>query len=68
MTEGRIAGRAAAWHARPVSWEPPFEDNIAGATIDALFEINAKLADIREHLSVIRVLLGDEDDGEAEEG
>ena len=35
--------------------------------MDALFEINVKLADMREHLAVIRVLLGDEGDGEEAE-
>jgi hypothetical protein len=48
-----------------MAWEPPFESDFVGATMDALFEINAKLADIREHLAIIRVLLGDED-GEEE--
>lgn len=52
-----------------MGWEPPFEYDGATATMHALFEMNAKLADMREHLAAIRVLLGDEDDGEeAEEG
>ena len=50
-----------------MSWEPPFDYEIDRATIEALFEMNAKLADIREHLAVIRILLGDEEDGEEEE-
>jgi hypothetical protein len=52
-----------------MAWEPPFGYDGATATMRALFEINAKLANMREHLAPIRVLLGDEDDGEeAEEG
>jgi hypothetical protein len=35
--------------------------------MDALVEINVKLADIRDHLAAIRVMLGGEDDGEEEE-
>jgi hypothetical protein len=50
-----------------MAWTPPFEDDITRATIDALFEMNVKLADIRAHLAVIRVLLGDDEDGEEEE-
>jgi fructose-1,6-bisphosphatase/inositol monophosphatase family enzyme len=50
-----------------MSWEPPFEDEIARGTMDALFEMNVKLADIRAHLAVIRVLLGEDIDGEEEE-
>jgi hypothetical protein len=49
-----------------MSWEPPFEDELGRNTMDALFEINAKLADIHEPLAVIRTLLED-DDGEEEE-
>lgn len=50
-----------------MAWEPPFDDDAASGTMDALFEINVKLADIREHLAVIRVLMGDDDDGEEAE-
>ncbi len=35
--------------------------------MEALFEMNVKLADIRAHLAVIRVLLGEDIDGEEEE-
>ncbi len=35
--------------------------------MSALFEINTKLADIRLHLAVIRLLLGEDFDGEEEE-
>jgi hypothetical protein len=48
-----------------VSWEPPFENDPAVATIEALFEINAKLGDIRDHVAFIRRLV--DDDGEEEE-
>jgi hypothetical protein len=52
-----------------VPWDPPFESDPAVATIEALFEIDAKLANIREHVAVIRDLLGEDEDGEeAEEG
>lgn len=34
--------------------------------MEALFEMNVKLADIRDHVAAIRLLLG-EDDGEEEE-
>jgi hypothetical protein len=34
-----------------VTWEPPFEDDVGRGTMEALFEMNAKLADIREHLA-----------------
>jgi hypothetical protein len=50
-----------------MAWEPPFEDELTRGTMDALFEINVKLADIREHLAIIRVLLGEEEDGEEED-
>jgi hypothetical protein len=50
-----------------MSWEPPFEDEVGRDTMDALFEMNVKLADIREHLAVIRVLLGEDEDGEEAE-
>jgi len=50
-----------------MSWQPPFEDDIPRGTMDALVEINAKLADIRDHLAAIRFLLGDDEDGEEEE-
>ena len=48
-------------------WEQPFDDEFGRDTMDALFEINAKLADIREHVAVIRNVLGDDDDGEEED-
>jgi hypothetical protein len=51
-----------------MAWEPPFEDDIARGTMDALVEVNVKLADIRAHLAAIRVLLGEDSDGEEEEG
>jgi hypothetical protein len=35
--------------------------------IEGLFSINATLVDVREHLAVVRVLLGEEPDGEEEE-
>jgi hypothetical protein len=50
-----------------VSWEPPFESDPGGAPMEALFEMSVKLADIRDHLAVIRFMLGGEDDGEEEE-
>ena len=50
-----------------MAWEPPFEDEVARDTMDALFEMNAKLADIRAHLAVIRILLGEDVNGEEEE-
>ena len=49
-----------------MAWQPPFESDPGVATIEALFEINVKLADIRDHLAFIRRLL-EEDDGEEEE-
>ena len=52
-------------HHEGVSLEP-FETDPGRAILDALFEINAKLADIREDVGVIRSFLG-EDDGEEEE-
>jgi hypothetical protein len=48
-----------------VTWEP-FEHDLARGTMDALFEINVKLADLRDHLAFIRRLVED-DDGEEEE-
>jgi hypothetical protein len=54
-------------HDPRMAWEPPFEDEFGRDTLNALFEINAKLADIREHLAIIRVLLGEEEDGEEED-
>jgi hypothetical protein len=50
-----------------VNWEPPFESDPGAATIEALFEMNVKLADIRDHLAAIRFMLGGDDDGEEEE-
>jgi hypothetical protein len=47
--------------------KPPFEDDIPRTTIDLLFEINTKLADIREHVASIRDVLEEDDDGEEEE-
>lgn len=35
--------------------------------MEALFEANVKLADIRDHLAAIRFMIGGEDDGEEEE-
>jgi hypothetical protein len=52
-------------HHEPVSWEP-FDAEPGSAILDALIEINAKLADIRDDVSEIRASLG-EDDGEEEE-
>ena len=49
-----------------MAWEP-FEDDVGRGTMEALFEMNVKLADIRDHLAAIRVLLGGEGDGEEEE-
>ena len=49
-----------------MTWEP-FEDDLARATMDALFEINVKLADIRDHLAFIRTVLEDDDGEEGEE-
>jgi hypothetical protein len=49
-----------------MAWQPPFESDPAVATIDALFEINAKLADMRDHLAFNRRML-EGDDGEEEE-
>jgi hypothetical protein len=51
-----------------MSWEPPFEDDLARGTMDALVEINVKLSDIRDHLAAIRDLLEDENGEEKEEG
>jgi hypothetical protein len=48
-----------------VAWQP-FAEDYQRATMDALFEINVKLADIRDHLAFIRRLVED-DDGEEEE-
>jgi hypothetical protein len=43
-----------------VTWEP-FEDDLARGSMDALFEINVKLADIRDHLAFIRRLPEDDE-------
>jgi hypothetical protein len=51
-----------------MAWEPPFAFDPAAATMEALFEINAKLADVRDHLAAIRFAIEGEDDGEEEEG
>jgi hypothetical protein len=48
-------------------WEPPFEDDIPRGTMEALFEINAKLTDIPDHVAVIRQLLQEDEDGKEEE-
>ena len=58
------AGLASAHHDL-VSWEL-FDGEPGSAILDALIEINAKLADIRDDVSEIRAALG-EDDGEEEE-
>jgi hypothetical protein len=50
-----------------MAWEPPFEDEFGRDAMDALIEINSKLADIREHVAVIRELLQDDEDGEEAE-
>jgi hypothetical protein len=50
-----------------VAWEPPYEYRASRVIVDVLFEMNAKLADIRDHLAFVRRLLEDEDDGEEEE-
>jgi hypothetical protein len=50
-----------------MTWEPPFEDDFRSGTMDALFEINAKLGDIREHVAAIRDVLVEDDDGEEED-
>ena len=50
-----------------VAADPPFEYRATTVIIDVLFEMNAKLADVREHLVAIRFLLGDDEDGEEEE-
>ena len=52
-------------HHEAVSWEP-FDAEPGSAIIDALIEINATLAHIREDVGSIVVLL-EEDDGEEEE-
>ena len=46
--------------------EPPFEYGASRLITDVLFEMNAKLSDIREHLVYFRGLL-EGDDGEEEE-
>jgi hypothetical protein len=48
-----------------VSWDP-FDERPGRAILDALIEINAKLADIRRDVGTIRRLF-EEDDGEEEE-
>jgi hypothetical protein len=50
-----------------MAWEPPFEDDLTRTTMNVLFEINTKLADIRQHVAVIRQLLQEDEDGEEEE-
>jgi hypothetical protein len=48
-----------------VSWEP-FEIDPRAGILEAVIEINASLAEIREDVGAIRRLL-EEDDGEEEE-
>jgi hypothetical protein len=50
-----------------MEWEPPFEAESGLATMEAPFEMNVKLADIRDGLAAIRFAVEDEDDGEEEE-
>jgi hypothetical protein len=51
-----------------VTWEP-FEDDLARGTMDALIEMNVKLAAIQDHLAAIRFAIeGEDDDEEEEEG
>jgi hypothetical protein len=45
-----------------VAWEPPFEDDVGRNAMEVLFELNAKLADIREHVAVIRELLQEDNE------
>lgn len=52
-------------HHEWMAWEP-FEVDPKLNTLEAVIEINAKLADIRRDVSEIRALL-EEDDGEEEE-
>jgi hypothetical protein len=51
-----------------MAWEPPFEDDLTRGTMDALVEMNVKLADIRDHLAAIRYAIEGEDGEEEEEG
>jgi hypothetical protein len=50
-----------------MAWEPPFEEDIPRTTMNVLFEINTKLADIREHVASIRDLLEEDENGEEKE-
>ena len=49
-----------------MAWEP-FEEDFQRSTMDALIEVNVKLADIRDHLAAIRFMPGDDDGKEEEE-
>lgn len=51
-----------------MAWDPPFEYEAGRTIMDVAFELNAKLARVVEHLAAIRVLLGEDDEEEAEEG
>jgi hypothetical protein len=48
-----------------VEQTPTFDHDDVRAIIDGVFQINARLGDIADHLAVIRLLLG-EDNGEDE--
>jgi hypothetical protein len=50
-----------------VATDRPFEYRDTRLIVDVLFAIDAKLAEVIEHLVAIRFLLGDEEDGEAED-
>jgi hypothetical protein len=50
-----------------MAMEPPFEYGTPRVILDVLFEMNAKLADIREQLVAIRDPFEDGEDGEEEE-
>lgn len=47
--------------------ESALERDDVTSIIEGLFSINATLVDVREHLAVVRSLLGEEPDGEEEE-
>jgi len=51
-----------------VDWEPPFDYDVTSGIVDALIEMNATLADIRESAGTIVDLLGEDDGEEEEEG
>jgi hypothetical protein len=50
-----------------MAMEPPFEYSMSRVILDVLFEMNAKMADIREHLVYFRRLV-EGDDGREEAG